>query len=63
MYLGQATFYQSRLNEFLSVAKNLEIKEIGNDVEYEDADTLRGQEYDKNQFDEDANCIEQKSFI
>ena len=39
MYLGQATFYQSRLNEFLSVAKNLEIKEIGNDVEYEDADT------------------------
>ena len=63
MYLGQATFYQSRLNEFLSVAKNLEIKEIGNDVEYEDADKLRGQEYDKNQFDEDANYIEQKSFV
>ena len=26
MYLGVATFYQERMNEFLNVAKNLEIK-------------------------------------
>ena len=28
MYLGQATFFQDRMNEFLNVAKSLEIKEI-----------------------------------
>ena len=28
IYLGQATFYKDRMNEFLSVAKSLEIKEI-----------------------------------
>ena len=33
MYLGVATFYQVRMNEFLNVAKNLEIKEISKDVE------------------------------
>ena len=33
MYLGVATFYQERMNEFLNVAKILEIKEIGKDVE------------------------------
>ena len=32
MYVGQATFYQERLNEFLNVAKSLEIKEISKDV-------------------------------
>ena len=31
MYLGVATFYQERMNEFLDAAKNLEIKEISND--------------------------------
>merc|ERR1712189_130856 len=34
MDLGQATFYQDRMNEFLEVAKTLEIKEIGKDVDY-----------------------------
>ena len=34
MYLGVATFYQERMNEFLNVAKNLEIKEISKDVEF-----------------------------
>merc|ERR1712098_602942 len=33
MYLGQATLYQDRMNEFLNVAKSLEIKEISKDVE------------------------------
>ena len=36
MYLGVATFYQERMNEFLNVAKNLEIKEISKDVEFDD---------------------------
>ena len=36
MYLGVATFYQERMNEFLNVAKNLEIKEISKDVELDD---------------------------
>ena len=36
MYLGQATFYQERINEFLNVAKILEIKEISKDVDCED---------------------------
>jgi len=35
MYLGVATFYQERMNEFLNVAKNLEIKEISKNVEYD----------------------------
>ena len=36
MYLGVASFYQERMNEFLNVAKNLEIKEISKDVEFDD---------------------------
>merc|ERR1712243_343706 len=33
IYLGEATFYQDRTNEFLNVAKSLEIKEISKDIE------------------------------
>ena len=40
MYLGVATFYQERMNEFLNVAKNLEIKEISKDVEFNDVDEV-----------------------
>ena len=36
MYLGVATFYQERMNEFLNVGKALEIKEISKDVEFDD---------------------------
>ena len=36
MYLGVATFYQERMNEFINVAKNLEIKEISKDVEFDE---------------------------
>ena len=32
MYLGQATLYQERMQEFLDSAKTLELKEIGYDV-------------------------------
>merc|ERR1712098_88694 len=47
MYLGQATFYQDRMKEFLDVAKLLELKEISKDV---DCDTvaLKDQENDEN---------------
>merc|ERR1712221_26974 len=48
MYLGQATFYQDRMNEFLDVAKSLEIKEISKDVECDDVDVLKGQQNDDN---------------
>ena len=34
MYLGVATCYQERMNEFLNVAKSLEIKEISKNVEF-----------------------------
>ena len=40
MYFGVATFYQDRMNEFLNVAKNLEIKEISKDVEFDHGNEL-----------------------
>ena len=40
MYLGVATFYQERMNEFLNVAKNLEIKEISKVVELDHGNEL-----------------------
>ena len=30
IYLGEATFYEERMDEFLAVAKSLEIKELCN---------------------------------
>ena len=39
MYLGKATFYQDRMNEFLNVARSLEIKEISKDVDQEVSDS------------------------
>ena len=35
MYLGEATFYQERMNEFLNVATSLEIKEISKGMDNE----------------------------
>merc|ERR1712221_23446 len=43
MYLGQATFYQDRMNDFLNVAKSLEIKEISKDVDA--PESLNDQEF------------------
>ena len=34
MYLGVATFYQERMNEFLNVAKDLEIKQLSKHVKF-----------------------------
>ena len=33
IYLGEATFYQERVNEFINVARSLDIKGISNDIE------------------------------
>ena len=38
IYLGEATFYQKRKNEFLNIAKDLKIKEIGENVDDSDDD-------------------------
>ena len=38
IYLGEAKFYEERMNEFLSVSKNLEIQELSKDVEIDEAD-------------------------
>ena len=38
MYLGVATFYQERMNDFLTVANSLEIKEISKNVEFDNED-------------------------
>jgi len=48
IYLGQATFYQDRMNDFLNVARSLEIKEISKDVESDIPDLSQDQEYDEN---------------
>ena len=32
IYLGEATFYEERMDEFLSIAKSLQIKELYNAV-------------------------------
>ena len=32
IYLGEASFYHERMNEFLNIAKNLDIKEIGKNI-------------------------------
>merc|ERR1719419_919500 len=61
MHLGQATFYQDRMNEFLNVAKSLEIKEISKDVEC-NVDTLRDKENDEyNQEDKEIGLKDQSS--
>ena len=38
IYLGEANFYEERMNDFLSVSKNLEIRELSKYVERDQAD-------------------------
>ena len=50
IYLGKATFYQERMNEFLKVAKSLEIKEISLDIgsfENEQIEDIQNQEFEQ----------------
>jgi len=54
MYLGVATFYQERMNEFMNVAKNLKIKEISNIDEEFNEDLLETAHHQNND-QEEAN--------
>ena len=50
IYLGKATFYQERMNEFLKVAKSLDIKEISLDIgsfENEQIEDIQNQEFEQ----------------
>ena len=53
MYLGAVTFKQERMNEFLNVAKNLEIKEISRDVKLEEENACKEETW----FSETENVI------
>ena len=66
MYLGEATFYQERMNEFLNVAKDLDLKEIGQsvDVNEVEAEHTQGdiiQELSSSD-DDDNDCNMLKSY-
>ena len=65
MYLGVATFYQERMNEFLNVAKILEIKEIGKDVELNDNEETNNDhdESDTDKFDEQVDAGDINNFV
>ena len=41
IYLGEATLYNERMSEFLNVAKNLDIKEVGKNVVDDEDDELK----------------------
>ena len=61
MYLGQATFYQDRMNDFLNVAKSLEIKEISKNVDSNVDDSIQDQEYDEKI--NNGNSLEEKTIV
>merc|ERR1712133_34542 len=64
MYLGVATLHQERMNEFLNVAKNLEIKEINTDEKSGKSITLdeSGITIDKNIIESDFEVKEELKF-
>ena len=64
MYLGVATFYQERMNEFLNVAKNLEVKEISKDVEFDQENqTFLEPNISDNRNEPDADCNESEQML
>ena len=77
MYLGQATFYQDRVDEFLKAAKILEIKEISKNVGgrfnlnnqsknesiYEQEDTKNQIINDQNEMNEDQISLNETKFV
>ena len=58
MYLGQATFFHDRMNDFLNVAKSLEIKEISKDVDFDNTEQLQEKECEQNFKTDDGHEIE-----
>ena len=64
IYLGEATFYQERMNEFLDVAKNLEIKVISKDIEppkNEQFNDVEHQEFDQTNESPASEDLEEKN--
>ena len=64
IYLGEAKFHEERINEFLLVSKNLEIRELSKDVEIDEADpSNQHQKYitDFVNFDHNNSIEEEKS--
>ena len=45
IYLGEAKFYEERMNEFLTVAKNLDIRELAKGIEDGDNAATASEEY------------------
>ena len=58
MYLGQATFFHDRMNDFLNVAKSLEIKEISKDVDFDNTEHSREKESERNFKSDDGHEID-----
>merc|ERR1712189_119239 len=54
IYLGEASFYHERMNEFLNVAKNLDIKEIGKNVIDADEEGKNGNDNESFVYQEDS---------
>ena len=58
IYLGQTSFYQERIKEFLKVAKDLDIKLLNKDVEYQES-TTQVIDKEKNEYEEqEASSME-----
>merc|ERR1712029_519328 len=54
IYLGEATFYQERMNEFINVARSLEIKEISKDIEIPKNEQPNNYESQENDYDDES---------
>ena len=53
IYLGEASFHETRVNEFLSLAKSLEIKELSRDVEPNVTEAEASEEFSNDNTDQE----------
>ena len=60
VYLGEASFNEERVNEFLSVAKSLEIKELSRDVESNITEEYNSNITDQEERDQPTTNLETK---
>ena len=64
MYLGQATTYKERMNDFLNVARSLEIKEISKEIDFDaDDSSSQDQEYNENINPKIDNLHEEENIV
>ena len=62
LYLGEATFYQERMNEFLDDGKSLGVKEISKDIEIpqvEKNDNFEEQENEHGNESQEVNSVQE----